>query len=346
MSFNIPKCGYIITNQAVSQPCPYFLTLNGQFIPSVASYRYLEVLFKSTGIDFHDQGNLLSQRVERTLATMYWFSDTWAPRIRYNIFKRILLPTLEYSVPVLYANYLRNRKCDGWKSINTSYNNCITWIAGGKAKRPHVTSHLLGLLPFVDRAQHLFTRFYLHLMAMLPTNPLRAILDHRNWYPKSKHRMRVHNYDPLLAQFFNPPPAFSAHLSTLSQTPIPILRDKILEDLSLQKFRQIRTTIGPHSPKLLQVSMVTDRVPSLDCDLVLTAPAGDQAGFLAWRRGVYGWGRKWLCGERFDRGHTTCMPYPDPGLTEDQLFIYEIDRYLIDSNTKYTLVDYLLNHRL
>ena len=107
-----------------------------------------------------------------------------------------------------------------------------------------------------------------------------------------------------------------------------------------------RTTIGPHSPKLLQVSMVTDRVPSIDCDVVLTAPAADQARFLAWRRGVFGWGRKCLCGERFDRGHTTCMLYPDPGLTEDQLFIYEIDRYLIDSNTKYTIVDYLLNHLL
>jgi len=109
MSFNIPKCGYIITNQAASQPCPYFLTLNGQFIPSVASYRHLGVLFKSTGIDFHDKGNLLSHRVERTLAAMRWFSATWAPRIRYNIFKRILLRTLEYSVHLHYANYRPNR---------------------------------------------------------------------------------------------------------------------------------------------------------------------------------------------------------------------------------------------
>ena len=156
----------------------------------------------------------------------------------------------------------------------------------------------------------------------------------------------MHNRDPLLPQIFNPPSAFSPHLSKLSQTPIPPLRDLILGDLSLEKFRQIHTTIGPHSPKLLQVSMVTVRVPSLACDVVLTAPAADQARFLAWRRGVFGWGGKCLCGDRFDREHTTCMPYSDPGLTEDQLFIYEIDRYLIDSNTKYTIMDYLLNHRL
>ena len=92
--------------------------------------------------------------------------------------------------------------------------------------------------------------------------------------------------------------------------------------------------------------MMANRVPCLDCDVVLTAPAADQARFLAWRRGVFGWGRKCLCGELFDRGHTKCMPYPDPGLTEEQLFIYQLDRRLLDSNTKYTIVDFLLNNRL
>ena len=40
------------------------------------------------------------------------------------------------------------------------------------------------------------------------------------------------------------------------------------------------------------------------------------------------------------------MPYPDPSLTEEQQFIYELDRYLIDPNTKYTIVDYLLNNEI
>jgi len=95
--------------------------------------------------------------------------------------------------------------------------------------------------------------------------------------------MRVHHRDPLLAQVFNPAPAFFQHLSTLSQTPIPIVRDKILEDLSLQEFRHIRTTIGSHSPTLLPVSMISASLPSLDCDVVLAAHAADQAQLLAWR---------------------------------------------------------------
>jgi len=158
--------------------------------------------------------------------------------------------------------------------------------------------------------------------------------------------MRVNNSNPLLFQFLNPPPAFASHLSNLEETPISLLRDKILHELSLQKFNQIHSTIGPHSAKLLQVSMVSDRVAGSDFDVVLTAPAKDQARFLGWRRGIFGWGRKCLCGDRFDRGHTTCMPYPDPGLTEEQLFIYNLDRRLLDSTTKYTIMDFLLNQRL
>jgi len=254
--------------------------------------------------------------------------------------------TLEFSLPLIYANYLRDRKCQEWITLTNTYNNCLTWIAGGNAKRPHITSHLLGLQPFVDRAQHLFTRFYLHLIAMSPLNPLRSILDRNNWYPKSNHSMRIHKHGPRLCHFLNPPPTFIKYLSNLQQTPLSVLRHQVLDELSTKKFTQIHSTIGPHSSKLLQVCMVTNRVPGLDCDVVLPAPAADQARFLAWRRGVFGWGRKCPCGARFDRGHTKCMPYPHPGLTEKQQFIYELGRYLIDPNTKYTIVDYLLNNKL
>jgi len=110
ISFNIPKCGYMVTNQPIRTYLPHTLTLNNHPIPHVTSYKYLRVTFASKGIDFVKQGILLSQRVESCLAGMRWFSDTWARRIRLNIFKSILLPTLKYSFPLLYANYKRNRK--------------------------------------------------------------------------------------------------------------------------------------------------------------------------------------------------------------------------------------------
>jgi len=160
---------------------------------------------------------------------MRWYSVTWAPRIRLNIFKSILLPTLEYSLPLLYPNYQRNRKAQECIIHTNAYNNCLTWIAGGNARRPHITAHLLGLLPFLDRAQDLFTRFYLHLMTMSPSNHLRAILDCSNWYPKSNHCMRIHKHNPPLSLFLNPPPTFTKHPSNLQHTPITLLRHTVLE---------------------------------------------------------------------------------------------------------------------
>jgi len=167
-------------------------------------------------------------------------------------------------------------------------------------------------------------------------------------YPhiESNHCIPIHKHDPLLSQFLNPPLTFTKHLSNIQHIPITLPRHTVLEEPSTKKFTQIRYPISPHSTKLLQVCMVTKRVPGLDYDVVLTAPVIDQVRFLAWRCRVFGWGCKCLCGEQFDRGHTKCIPYPDLSLTEEQQFMYELDRYLIDPNTKYTLVHYLLNNTL
>jgi hypothetical protein len=183
---------------------------------------------------------------------------------------------------------------------------------------------------------------------MHPSNPLRAMLDYNGWYPKSNFRKSIRKHHPLLFQFLNPPPVFTPHLPTLQQTPVPVLRHNVLKELALQKADHMHS-IDSKSAKLLQAcspGLLCFRISGLDCDPVLIAPAADQARFLAWRRGVFGWGRKCICGERFDRGHTRCMPYPDPGLTQDQQFILNIDRQLIDPGLKYLIVDFLLNQRL
>jgi len=62
MSFNIPKCGYMVTNQPIRSESylPHTLTLANQHIPFVTFYKYLGIMFQSKGIDFLEQGNLLS----------------------------------------------------------------------------------------------------------------------------------------------------------------------------------------------------------------------------------------------------------------------------------------------
>ena len=142
------------------------ILLNNRPIAFVNSYKYLGVMFASKGIDFGSQSTLLSERVGRQLGALRWYSASWCPRIRFNILKSILLPTLEYSLPLLYGHFLKDRKSKAWVTMNTAYNNCLQWIAGSAANRPHVTCHLLGLLPLKDRAQHLHSRFYLHLLSM------------------------------------------------------------------------------------------------------------------------------------------------------------------------------------
>jgi len=173
MAFNIAKCGYLITHSASKAPPAIrpSLQLHNLSIPFVQFYKYLGVTFCSLGIDFVVQENILGDRVERQLGAMRWFSNTWSPRIRLNIMKSILLPTLEYSLPLLFAQAQRSPRSPFWKQPNTTYNNCLKWIAGGNSHGPHVTGHLLGLLPFNDHAQYLHSRFYLHLMAMDYYNP-------------------------------------------------------------------------------------------------------------------------------------------------------------------------------
>ena len=140
-------------------------------------------------------------------------------------------------------------------------------------------------------------------MAMDSSNPLNSILNGSGWYTKSNRYIPILPYDPLLYQFLNPPPAFIMHLPTFQQTPLATLRHHLLNELALQKSNYI-LSITSRSQKVLQITMLTDRVPQLDCDVILTAPASDQGSFFAWRRGIWGWGRKWICGKTFDRGHT------------------------------------------
>ena len=302
-------------------------------------------MFSGVGIDFVAEGDMLAQWVEQQLGAMSLFSNLWCPRIHLNIMKSILLPTLENSLPLLFAEFQRHSKSPRWKQLTTAYNNCLKWIAGGNANWPHITSHLLGLLIFKECAQHLHSRFYLHQMAMYSPNPLHSILNQSGWYPKSNRYIPIHPYDPLLYQFLNPPPAFIKHLLTFQQTPPVTPRHNLLNELALQKSIYI-LSLTSWSQKLLQISMLTNRIPQLDCDVVLTALASDQGSFFAWHCGIWGWRRKCICRKRFDRGHTSYMPTPAIHLTKIEQWLLNLNPQPLDPSIKYTLVDFLLNPRL
>ncbi len=59
---------------------------------------------------------------------------------------------------------------------------------------------------------------------------------------------------------------------------------------------------------------------------------------------MFCWGRKCLCGDRYTRGHERCMGLENV-LTEDEEMEMAIDKTLLPLDTKYTIIDYLLNNR-
>lgn len=176
-------------------------------------------------------------------------------------------------------------------------------------------------------------------------NPLTSILNGRAWYPKSNRYIPVQPYDPLLYQSLILPQPFDRHLSMFPQTPLTTFRPILLAELALLKSNSIHSISGC-SQKILQISMLSNLIPGLDCDPVLTAPASNQVNFLAWRCAIWGWGRKSISGERFDRGHTSCMPSTAISLTETHTRQFALGYQLLDPPIKYTLVDFLLNEHL
>lgn len=73
MSFNIGKCGYLRTHSASQLLAPPPLYINAQPLPHVSTYKYLGVIFSTTGIDFQAQADLLSQRLQKHLSAICWF---------------------------------------------------------------------------------------------------------------------------------------------------------------------------------------------------------------------------------------------------------------------------------
>ena len=149
----------------------------------------------------------------------------------------------------------------------------------------------------------------------------------------------------LLTRFVEPPALYrtavncqETNSNTLTKCDLGIL-------LMTDKRRKI-VRIPPKAPKLLRITSPCERPKGIDCDPVLLAPARDQSKFLAWRRGVFGWGRKCACGKRFNRGHTECMHYSNSFLSSDEMLLYGTELMLLGNELKFTIMDFLLNHRL
>src|SRR5207237_9426708 len=199
----------------------------------------LAVPFEKKRIDTTQQANILAALVHKLRGAISWNSDTWPPRIRYNIFKAIITPTMEFSLPLIYARYLHHRKMEAWATLRMAYNDSINWIAGGNAKRQHLTANLLGILPFEDRCRHLYTRFYHHLATAHRDNPIRAMIYH---HATSLHVGSKRKRSPpktLLARFHRPPPLYARLLNEVANDDKTLTKQELSLTLAADKRKKI-----------------------------------------------------------------------------------------------------------
>ena len=343
MAFNVSKCGHLYCGTpgyAQKQPP---LTIADEPIPLVASYKYLGMPIGRFGIQFDNHAIQLATKTTNLQKGISWQSDSWSPRTRYNIFRSIMLPTMQYGLPLHFAHYKRSKSYPGWKTLETAYKSAIGWIASSQAQRPLLTGNLLGLMEFPSYCNHLFVRFYHLLASMAKSNPLQQILARLGWVSREGIRRRGILYNRLLGEFLQPPVEYRQAISKHSQYET-ISFEKILSTvLKKDKENRIRH-LGQHTGTLQYIASLSTRLENSFLDHIFATPSHQQSKLLAWRRGVYGWGRKCVCGIRFTRGHTACMPF-DPGiLLPDEEPEFNLETQLLPDDTNYTQLDYLINH--
>ena len=343
MAFNVSKCGHLYCGTpgyAEKQPS---LTISQQPIPLVRSYKYLGMPVARFGIQFDEHAMDLANRAIKLRNGISWQSDLWSPRIRYNIFRSIILPTMQYGLPLHFAHHKRNKTYLGWKTLASAYKAGIGWIASSQAQRPLVTANLLGLMDFPSYCNHLFIRFYHHLASMAPSNPLHKILAQIGWLSTDGTKRRGLFYHRLLAEFLLPPVQYQEAITKHARHETIPFTEILSSILKADKKKRILQP-GTHTGILQQVASMGSRIENSLLDNIFTAPSQQQSKLFAWRRGVFGWGRKCKCGIRFTRGHESCMPY-DPGIllpTEEPE--YNLEKEILPNNINYTRMDYLINH--
>ena len=344
MSFNVTKCGHLYCGTpgyAQKQP---LLTIAQQPIPLVTSYKYLGIPVGRFGIQFDEHATQLATKATKLQKEISWQSHTWSPRTRYNIFRSIMLPTMQYALPLHVAHFKRSKSYAGWKVLETAYKSGIGWIAGSQAQRPLVTGNLLGLMEFASYSNHLFIRFYHHLASMAKSNPLHQILTRIGWASQDGIKRRGILYNRLLAEFLLPPPEYRHAISKHSRHESISFNEILSSVLKNDKQNRI-IQLGPHAGTLQHVASLGSRLENSYLDGIFIAPSQEQSKLFAWRRGVFGWGRKCVCGIRFTRGHESCMPY-DPGILQpDEELDFNLETQLLPDDTNYTRLDYLINHR-
>jgi len=319
MNYNVSKCGVIYTDLPTVGDTP--LILFGDIIPIVSTYKYLGFPITSQGIDFdvHIQTQITS--ASSFLKFVQVQCSEWSPYTRYIIYNTFVRPKLEYGAPLTYTFSVFSNNKTLLHSLQTIQNTTFSWIFNSNIKRPNVLQGILGALPIDIRFSHLRTSFQLHLQYCDNNNPLQHLIQ------KSKSNQYIYRLksDKGYSEFLNIPDLPTSHIQ-LKQSMFQFLSSRRSEFLAKSK-----SLLVNYIPRTARSDSLIDRT--------ILSPIQYQRMFLAWRRGTLFWGMKCICGQKWTRGHISCL--------SDFILPSELDANFnaqcIQHSKNFCKVDFLLN---
>jgi hypothetical protein len=318
MTYNVLKCGVISTAPTVGKT-PFILF--GTEIPLVSHYKYLGFLVTANGIDFHEHIRIQTESAASFLKFIQVQCSEWSPYTRYIIYTTFLRPKLEYGAPLIYAFKEYTKTNHLLTPIQKIQDEAIAWVFNANVNKIRVLEGIVGALTVERRFSHLRCSFQLHLDHTTECNPIRTLISLSN----SSQYIFTLRTDKLYEQFKSNSVLSSTHFE---------LKNGMSDFLRSQRSRIIL-----QSKSILVNYISKDARTDGLIDRVFTAPIQYQRLFLSWRRGTLFLNKKCICGERWHRGHISCLTKVTLTFKHRMEFI----KYQEKHSKNFCELDYLLN---
>ena len=176
MVVNLTKTNVVVFNERFTFEDSRYCTFNGNEVPTCKTYNYLGVIFSNANGRFRENyENKHGKALRAIYAARSLAHDTIghdiAPTVLFKIFDTQIQPIIDYSSEVCYDRKVNHR----FESLQTIY---LKRALGVKVQ----TSNLAvfgetGRYPLIVKQEKLVLGYWLKLMTISTTNPLRIVYD-------------------------------------------------------------------------------------------------------------------------------------------------------------------------
>jgi hypothetical protein len=164
MTWSIKKC-------AVVGLSDYAFILAGDIIPEADSYKYLGVIHRSNGVDFHETFVLSSQKQRARLTSLT--DQNWHPKVKLTIYRTFIRPITEYTSALswIWAHKDLSRRYNIVVTAKNLHNSAMGWIFS-KRQNSKILNYISGLGSIDFRMECLRAGLSRSLSKLTPSNPL------------------------------------------------------------------------------------------------------------------------------------------------------------------------------